>query len=154
MRQRGIVYLGLLAVQTAAATFMVWVAFPLFQQVIARPGELQEAGLRDQVAIISATLVLHCAYWSRYRWIAVQAPIHSAFVGHVIQFAGRASFFFGGAVFSAIFFRHLPELDALPAPGQAAIKGLILMWGLFSLFCYSLELDRLGKAIEQARAAK
>ncbi|RDJ27259.1 hypothetical protein DWF00_09755 [Bosea caraganae] len=144
------VYIGLLIVQTAAATFLFWVVFPLFRQLIARLGEPQEVSVSVEVQIIVGTLVLHCAYWVRYRWIAVTAPFHSAFIGHVVQFASRTSFFFGGALFSALFFRHLPELEAFPTIAEALTRGLVVIWVLFALFCYSLELDRLGKAIEEA----
>jgi hypothetical protein len=148
--QEGAIYVGLLTVQTAAATFMFWVVFPLFRQMIARLGEPLELSLPVEVMIISSALALNCAYWARYRWITVRAPFHSVFLGHVVQFVSRTNFFFGGALFSAIFFRHLPELDAFPTIDQAVIKGLIVMWVLFALYCYSLELERLGKAIEEA----
>jgi uncharacterized membrane protein YhhN len=69
------------------------------------------------------------------------------------MFASRASFFFGGALFSAIFFRHIPQLDALPPLGQAIAKTLGVAALLFALFCYSLELERLGRSMEE-RAAK
>ena len=78
----------------------------------------------------------------------VTPPFHSVFVAHLLFFASRVSFFFGGALFSAIFFRHLPELDVFPPLGQAVVKLLYVAGVLFGLFCYSLELDRLGKAIE------
>lgn len=143
------IYACLLTVQTAAATFLFWVVFPLFRQLIARLGELQEVSVSVEVQIVVGTLMLHCAYWTRYRWVAVRAPFHSAFIGHVVQFASRASFFFGGALFSALFFRHLPELDAFPTIPEALIRGLLVIWVLFALFCYSLELDRFGKAIEE-----
>ncbi|ACS59982.1 hypothetical protein Rleg_6951 (plasmid) [Rhizobium leguminosarum bv. trifolii WSM1325] len=60
----------------------------------------------------------------------------------------RVSFFFGGALFSAIFFRHLPELDALPPFAQACVKSVYVAATLFGLFCYSLELARFGQAVE------
>ncbi|AOO82820.1 hypothetical protein [Bosea vaviloviae] len=143
------VYLGLLAVQTAAATVLFWVMFPLFRQMILRIGEPQQVSRLVELEIVLATLILHCAYWARYRWVAVVAPVHSPFLGHLVQFAGRSSFFFGSAVFSVLFFRHLPELAALPSLDQALARGFIVLWVLFALFCYSLELDRLGKAIEE-----
>jgi MFS superfamily sulfate permease-like transporter len=66
----------------------------------------------------------------------------------ILLFASRVNFFFGGAFFSAVFFRHLPELEVFPSLGQTAIKALYLAAVLFGLFCYSLELERLGKAID------
>lgn len=47
-----------------------------------------------------------------------------------------------------IFFRHVPELEAFSSFGQATFKGFGVIWVLFALFCYTLGLDRLGKAIE------
>ena len=118
--------------------------------MLARLGERLEVSTSVEAQIILGTLVLHFAYWARYRWIAVWAPLHSAFIGHAVQFAGRTSFFFGGALFSALFFRHVPELTTFPTIAEALTKVLVVIWVLFALFCYSLELDRLGKAIEDA----
>jgi hypothetical protein len=53
------------------------------------------------------------------------------------MFASRASFFFGSALFSAIFFRHIPQLYALPPLGQAIAKTLRVAALLFALFCYA-----------------
>ncbi|AMJ62016.1 hypothetical protein [Bosea sp. PAMC 26642] len=142
------IYLFLLATQTAAATFLFWVIFPLFHQMITQIGKPQDVSHLIEVEICLGTVVLHGAYWARYRWVTLQAPFHSPFIGHLVQFASRVSFFFGGAVFSALFFRHLPELDTLPSIDQTLVKGLVVLGVLFALFCYSLELDRLGKAIE------
>jgi uncharacterized membrane protein YhhN len=71
------------------------------------------------------------------------------FIAHPVFFAARVSFLFGGAFFSAISFRHLPELGSLPPFGEALIRAVSIVAILFGLFCYSLELDRLGKAIEE-----
>lgn len=128
---------------------MFYIVFPLFRQMIERLGEVQEMGVHVEVMIMFGALLLNCTYWIRYRWIAVWTPFHNAFIGHFVQFASRTSFFFGGALFSLTFFRHLPELDTFPTIEQFVIRGSIVMWVLFALFCYSLELDRLGRAIEE-----
>lgn len=142
-------YLSLLAIQTAAATFIFWMIFPFFRQLTNELGEPQEMSLLVEGEIALGTLILHSAYWARYRWIAVEAPLYSPLLGHLVQFGSRTSFFFGGALFSVVFFRHVPALPALPALDQILLKGFLLSWVLFALFCYSLELDRLGKAIEE-----
>ncbi|MGZ2383955.1 hypothetical protein [Rhizobium leguminosarum] len=97
--------------------------------------------------VVSAAL-LHCFYWIRLKWVPVTSPFHNVFVAHLLFFASRVSFFFGGALFSAIFFRHLPELDALPPFAQACVKSVYVAATLFGLFCYSLELARFGQAVE------
>jgi hypothetical protein len=75
------------------------------------------------------------------------SSVSEQLVVHLVLFASRVSFFFGGAFFSAVFFDHLPELEVLPPLGQIIIKALYLAVVLFGLFCYSLELKRLGNAI-------
>lgn len=142
-------YALLLCTQTAAATFLFWLVFPLFRQMILRLGEPQEIGIAVEFEIVAGTLVLYFAYWARYHRVEIRAPFHNAFVGHLVQFGSRISFFFGGALFSALFFRHLPELSVLPTIGELARRAVIVLGVLFALFCYSLELDRLGKAIEE-----
>ena len=142
-------YAFLLCTQTAAATFLFWLVFPLFRHMILRLGEPQDIDIVVEFEILAGTVILYTAYWARYRWIAIQAPFQNAFIGHLFQFASRISFFFGGALFSALFFRHLPELSVLPTMSDLARRAIIVLGVLFALFCYSVELDRLGKAIEQ-----
>ncbi|MBY5817678.1 hypothetical protein HFN60_18845 [Rhizobium leguminosarum] len=119
--------MGLLAAQTAAALILFWIVFPIFHGLVTNLGERQALDLSDQVGIVASAALLHCCYWTRLKWVPVTPPFHSVFVAHLL-FASRVSFFFGGALFSAIFFRHLPELDAFPPLAQA--------------------FDRFGKAIE------
>jgi hypothetical protein len=147
----GIAYAVLLTGQTAAASFLFWMVFPIFHSLVTHLGERQVLDFSEQIAIVAGAALLHCCYWTRLKWVPITAPFHSGFVAHLCFFASRVSFFFAGALFSAIFFRHLPELDALPTFGQAAVKTLYIAGILFGLFCYSLELDRLGKAIDERR---
>ena len=98
--------------------------------------------------VMGCVAILQCCYWTRLRHVAIHAPIRNVPIGHLLAFASRVSFFFGGASFSVVFFRRLPELDVLPSIGQGSAKALAILAILFSLFCYALELERLGKAIE------
>jgi hypothetical protein len=66
-------------------------------------------------------------------------------------FLSRLSFIFGGALFSVVFFRHLPELDQGINVLLTAKRGLELVGSLFALFCLTLELERLGNAIGSGR---
>ncbi|MCW1411895.1 hypothetical protein OLZ32_27125 [Rhizobium sp. 1AS11] len=141
------IYLGLLAAQTAAALTLFWIVFPIFHGLITHLGSAMLA-LSDQGGIVASAALLHCCYWTRLKWVPVTRPFHSVFVAHLLFFASRVSFFFGGALFSAIFFRHLPELDAFPPLAQTFVKSLYVTATLFGLFCSLLELDRVGKAME------
>lgn len=141
-------YFGLLAIQTGAAIALIWTTFPVFRSMSAHLGQVAQLSPWVDVAAASSALVLHCAYWTRYRHVPIAVPIHNALIGHIVVFIGRASFFFGSAFFSLIFFRHIPEIVSFPSLSQAFFRGAGLIWVLFALFCYSLELDRLGRAIE------
>ncbi|MGX5800698.1 hypothetical protein ACWGS9_05570 [Bradyrhizobium sp. Arg314] len=145
-----LVYHLLFALQTLAASFLFWTIFPVFKRLVARLGQTQNIDLGTQAAVAAGTIALQGLYWARYNWVDIRAPFGNALVAHLVMFASRASFFFAGVLFSTLFFRHLPELDSLPPLGQALTKGLIVFSVLFALYCYSRELERLGRAIEKS----
>ncbi|WP_085028717.1 hypothetical protein [Ensifer aridi] len=147
--QNAIIYLMLLLAQSASTFLLFWLVFPIFYNVVTNLGKEQNVALSTQFAIVVVTVMLHLLYWSRIRWVYVAAPFHNIVVAHLLVFASRLNFLFGGVFFSTIFFRHLPELASLPPFGQALIKAILIGAVLFGLFCYSLELERLGKAIEE-----
>ena len=142
-------YAVLLTVQTLAVAFLLWIVFPVFYSVVTHLGQQQDVARSSLVALLVGTVVLHACYWARVRWVVVQPPCHNIFVAHLLLFTARLSFLFGGAFFSAIFFRHLPELGSAPPFWQVLVRILLIAAMLFGLFCYSLELERLGKAIEE-----
>lgn len=146
--QNAIAYVSLLAVQTLAVAFLLWMVFPIFYSVVTHLGERQQIHLKSIFAILTGAVIQQACYWSRMQWVTVCAPLQSAFIAHLISFAARLSFLFGGVFFSTIFFRHLPETGSLPPVGQATLMGLSILMVLFGLFCYSAELERLAKAIE------
>mgnify|MGYP001436899265 CR=1 FL=1 len=147
-RLRAAAYPCLLAVQTAAAGLLFLTMFPLFQQIVTESGKPQPLPAATAITALLAALVMQVCYWTRYRRVQVRAPFHGAVSGHLVQFASRVSFFFSGALFSAVFFRHVPQLDALPPIGQGVAKVIGVMALLFASFCYALELERLGRAME------
>ena len=149
LRRGAFTYLSLLGIQSAAATALLWTVFPIFQQIMTRPGEPGLLDAATATSAIAAVVVMQVCYWTRYHHVPLWVPVHSTAAGHVLMFASRASFFFGGALFTAIFFRHAPQLYALPPLGQSIAKAIGIMALLFALFCYSLELERLGRAIEE-----
>jgi hypothetical protein len=153
MTSNNIRYVILMVIETAAAMFLFLTIFPIFRQVITQLGEPQDISPFQQVAVACGALVLQACYWVRFRWVAIPAPFRNALVRHLFLFASRVSFFFGGALFSVLFFRHVPELDQLPTVIQGAVRVLEIILPLFSLFCYSLEIERLGRASEDHSSA-
>ena len=141
-------YAVLFLCQTVAAIALIALTLPIFLRMIGNLGTPQELSVWTEITILVDAAFLQCCYWTRYLWVPVYAPFKNVFAGHIFQFLSRTSFLFGGAMFSTIFFRHIPALGVLPAGGQGFVKTAILMLMLFALFCYSLELERLGKSIE------
>jgi hypothetical protein len=146
-----IAYVSLLVVQTAAASCLFWADLPIFLRIASSLGQPQELETWRLAAVAGSVAVLQCCYWIRLQRVSIYAPFQNILIGHLIVFASRVSFFFGGVFFSMVFFRHLPELDVLPLIAQGVTKALAVLTILFSLFCYALELERLGKAIEGER---
>lgn len=145
----GAMYAMLLAGQTAAASALFWIVFPWFRKVITHIGEKHELQVSQHIAIMACAALLHGFYWSRLRWVPIVAPFQNVVFAHLCSFWSRVSFFFGGALFSTLFFRHLPELDALPSFGRFALGLFEIVTVLFALFCYSQDLERLAKALEE-----
>jgi hypothetical protein len=89
-------------------------------------------------------------YWWRVANMGIPFATKSQPLSHLIVFVARMSFLFAGTVASLIFFRHMPAV----APSHLSILGvlrLLLFLGvLFSWFCYSLELERLGTCQPEA----
>jgi len=152
--RRPTTYMLLLGVQTGASGVLFLVVFPLFQQIVLRSGQPQSLESSTAISALAAALLVQACYWVRYCYVPIWVPSRSALVGHLLMFASRVSFFFGGALFSAIFFRHVPQLDALPPLEQSLMKGCGVLLLLFTVFCYSLELERLGRAIEERAQVK
>jgi len=146
-------YVTLMAVETAAATFLYLTILPVFRQVITQLGEPQDISPYQLVAVACGALVLQSCYWVRLRWVAIPGPFRNALARHLLLFSSRVSFLFGGALFSVLFFRHVPELDQFPSFVQGALKLLDVLLVLFSLFCYSLEIERLGRSREDQSSA-
>jgi hypothetical protein len=148
---RIVVYLLLLAVQIIGAVFVMWNALPEFRQLVLNPGDQAPYDPYEDSSTIGALLVMQVAYW--YRLLRIPIPFRgsSLVLNHLFLFLGRLSFIFGGALFSVVFFRHIPELDPDINILVMARRGLVLVGILFALFCVTLELERIGQAIGSNR---
>jgi hypothetical protein len=143
-----VVYLLLLMIQIVGALFIVWRELPDFRQLALNPGTQLPYLRTDDISTLGTLVIMQAAYW--YRLCRVPMPFSDAKVllSHVLLFLGRLSFIFGGSLFAVVFFRHLPELEAHADIWLMLRRGLLLLWFLFSLFCVTLELERLGHAFE------
>ncbi|WP_141105718.1 hypothetical protein [Rhizobium sp. R693] len=98
------------------------------------------------VIALSVTLV-QGAHW--YRVFKVPLPVRDTHVvsGQLVLFVSRLAFIIASALFSLVLFRHLPEIDFGLHGNGFVWRGLLLLAVLFSVFCFTTELERLGLAL-------
>lgn len=136
----------LLCAQTACAAVVlanIHAGFRILIENIGSPNAAKPAAL---IPILIAAALGQACYWYRLRNVPVPANYRNIPLGHLLAFASRLGFIFGGALFSVYFLRHAPELAL--APLAIAWRGALLIAILFSLYCYTLELERLGGALQ------
>jgi hypothetical protein len=152
-RLRIITYLLLFAIQMFGSDFIVWQGLPAFRQLLLSPGAQPASTPYDGNAVVAVLLTMQVAYW--YRLLRVPIPFRgsSLALGHLFLFLGRLNFIFGSALFSIVLFRHVPELG----PGADILlmvhRGVVFVISLFALFCFTLELERLGMALGETQRA-
>ncbi|CAM5415569.1 hypothetical protein AFEL58S_02261 [Afipia felis] len=101
----------------------------------------------ELVSLIGTLCVCQATYW--YRLKNVRIPEwRSVALGHFFGFAGRLSFVFGGALFSLFFLRHAPQVRLNENAIVLLPRIAMLLASLFSLYCYSLELERLANTLQ------
>jgi hypothetical protein len=143
----GAVYLLLLAVQAMGALLVVSRESTDFRQLVLHPGE-QAAYMRsDDFVMIGTLIAMQAAYWYRFRFSPIPFRGSRPILSHLLLFLGRLTFVFGGSLFAVVFFRHLPELEKNADTWIMARRGFLLVGSLFALFCTTLELERLGRAV-------
>jgi hypothetical protein len=152
-RLRVVIYLLLLATQMFGSTFIVWKGLPAFRQLLLHPGDQAAGTPYDGNAVFAVLFAMQAAYWYRLLRVAIPFRGSSVFLSHLFLFLGRLNFIFGSALFSIVIFRHLPELGHDFDPLVIARRGILLVISLFALFCFTLELERLGAALGPTKRA-
>jgi len=147
------VYLFLLAIQLLGSDFIVWKDLPAFKELVLNPGKQLENSPYDGNATLAVLLAMQGAYWYRLLCVAIPFRGRSLVLSHLFLFLGRLNFIFGSAVFSIVIFRHVPELGHDADLLLIARRGIVLIISLFALFCFTLELERLGMALGEMRRA-
>lgn len=84
---------------------------------------------------------MQIGYWLSFRIRPPLPQLVQPVLGHVVLCLVRLAFILASAVFGLVFIAPRPGFS-IPIGGYA-----VTMLGLFSLFCYTLELERLGRAL-------
>ena len=147
----GTVYFLLLTLQVSGALFIVLTGLPEFKQLAAHPGEQLPYTPYHNPATIFMVLAMQAAYWYRLQCVPIPSQGSNTILSHLFLFLGRLTFIFGGSLFAVVFFRHLPEIDQRADIWLMIRRGLQLAASLFALFCATLELERLGRALRSSQ---
>ena len=130
-------YFALFGMQTIGAVVLFWTGLLLYRQALADPSH--EPELWPIVGSLSSIALMQISYWVSYRVRPPMPQLQNALLGHVILFLARMIYVLPTAIFGFVFVAQRPEFD-IPV-----FRCFVLLLGLFSLFCYVRELERLGR---------
>jgi hypothetical protein len=142
-----IAYVLLMFVQLFGSDFIVWKGLPAFKELVLAPGQQPANTPYDDNLIFAILVLMQAAYWYRLLRVAIPFKGRRPVLSHLFLFSGRLNFIFGSALFSIVLFRHLPELGPATDVVLMARRGVLMVVSLFALFCFTLELERLGEAL-------
>lgn len=126
--------------QTIGVILFYWKGLPLYRQVSANPSTY-ESQLGTRMWTLLAIALTQVGYWTGYQVRPALPYFSNAVLGHVVQLWARLSFTLATSVFSLVFIAKKLNLH-LSASGY-----IFAIVGLFSLFCYMQETQRLGNTI-------
>ena len=132
-------YFALFGMQTAGAFVLYGTGLPLYRQVLADPTS-HEAQLWTFAMSLSSIVLMQIAYWISHHVRPPLPRFRNALLGHAVLFLARMGFVLPTSIFGFVFVARRPEFE-IPVFGCA-----VIVLGLFSLFCYVRELERLGRA--------
>jgi hypothetical protein len=140
------VYLLLRRCSSSAQNLIIWHELPTFRQLLVRPGEVVPEPY-DPWLMTTAIVAAQCAYWYRLQKVGIPFKNPNVIASHVFLLWGRLNFLYGGGLFSVVIFRHLPQIDLAADFWLAATRAPIFVLSLFTMFCFSLELERLAAVL-------
>lgn len=133
-------YLALFGIQTIGALILLWNGIPLYRQFLAAPGS-HEPQVQTLVWGLSSIALIQIGYWSGVRLRPPLPRLRNALLGTVVLFIARISFVFATSVFSVLFITQRSEA-IIPV-----LRYVATLIGLFSLYCYVQEVERLGRTL-------
>ena len=131
-------YLALFGAQTIGAFVLLWTGLRLYREVLADPTSHELHPWRF-VDSLSSIALMQGSYGVSYRVRPPLPQFQNALLGHAILFLARLGFVLPTSIFGFLFVAQRPEFE-IPV-----YQYLIILLGLFSLFCYVRELERLGR---------
>ena len=115
---------------------------------LVRPGKQLPKDPSSDLVTLGIFSAMQISFWCRLLYAPIPLRRSNVFLNHLFLFLDRLSFIFGGALFSVVVFRHLPEIGR----DTMALHGMIFTGWLFPLFCTNLEVVRLAQAFDSPRS--
>jgi hypothetical protein len=135
----------LLAAECICVGIIYWQGLPIYRVLIANQED--HVPQREGFAwVVGASVLIQVAYWTRYRTPHTSITKEKPLAGHLFLFAARLLFLFAGAVFSYLFIAKQLE-NQLPV-----LRYVGILFALFSVFCFTRELELLGKRLMGRRS--
>ena len=134
-------YPFLLALQTAVAAMVLVNGAPIYRQITTdfAPHQPRPVILWWAAA---AVVLIQVGYWLRV-WLQPPMPGSThVLIAHLAAFVARLSFILASSTFTVVFFVRFEQLSLPPR------RILMMLALLFSMFCWTSELDRLAKALQ------
>jgi hypothetical protein len=137
-------YVILFCGQTIGDATILSHLIPIFRQLVTSGLDEKLPPKIIVVAALGVTITQVC-YWLDQYWFPTLRLGYNLLLGHAVLFLSRLNFIFAGAVFSAVYLVRFNELEI-------SLLGLVLISAvLFSIFCYTLELERIGRGLVERK---
>lgn len=130
----------LLAVQTIGVGLFYFKGLPLYREVASDPTAYSPRAATWGWSLPAIALI-QVGYWIPHAIGPSTPRFVNVVLGHVVLFLSRLIFLLPVALFSFVFIHNKLE-NKMPF-----WRYVLLLVGLFSLFCYSLDLRRYGTAM-------
>jgi len=138
------VYLLLLALEVAGAIIILWHGVPIYRDLL-EGTFVQQTDFSIIIWAIVGILLIQSPYWIlTLKVFQLLSVPHNIYAGHAVMFLARLNFIFVSGLFSAVVIVRAADLEF--EAWRAALLGAVL----FSMFCFSIELERFAKLLLDA----
>ena len=129
--------------EAAAMAFVMWDGLPIYRHLTRLE---QVVTPTDYAILFGAVTVIQVSYWRALRHDLPFAMPKRPFLAHVFLFVSRLSFIFASSLFGFVVYRYSDRLTLGPT------RLVLFMAVLFSVFCVSRHLEKIGNTLLTGKA--
>ena len=133
-----ITYIVAFLIEIAGIVLILWDGVPLFRHLIRFERIVTPV---DASIMLTAIVLIQVTYWTCLRHDPPFGLPRQQFAGHVVLLLSRLIFIFASGVFSLVVYRY-PEMFEF-----SLYKTGMLVAVLFTVFCFSRHLERIGNLL-------